>query len=349
MKNRLYESCADIDMAARDLALERQANLTKPPGSLGLLESIAVQFAGCQGNVKPNLEQVIIAVFAADHGIADEGVSAFPQAVTVEMIKNFANGGAAISVLAKQNNADLYVVNMGTASSCEGLSGVLDRVVAAGTQSFSSAAAMTEGQCLQAISVGRELVEKIMPSGAQLFIGGEMGIANTSSATALGCMLMGLSARELTGAGTGLDQAGIQHKMDVIDKALAFHGNISDPLDVLQRVGGFEIAALVGAYITAAQKGVPSLVDGFISTSAALVACVINPGLIPWLLFSHQSAEQGHKLMLQHLQVKPLLQLDMRLGEGSGAAVCLPIIQSALQLHNNMATFDEAAVSGKLS
>lgn len=340
---------AAINMAAQEQAALRQGVLTKPPGSLGQLEQLAIQFAGWQGKAVPNLvaKKTSIAIFAADHGIAEEGVSAFPQAVTVEMVKNFAHGGAAISVLAGHQGADLHIVNAGTANPTAGIEGVVDCAIAPGTANFSTQAAMTESQCVEALAVGQYVINNVIADDTQLFIGGEMGIANTTSATAICCALLNVKASELTGAGTGLDEEAISHKADVIAAALELHPPTSNPLKVLQQVGGFEIAALAGAYIAAAQKGIPSLVDGFITTASALVACRLQPSVRSWLLFSHQSAEQGHQRVLKQLDAEPLLALDMHLGEGSGAAVCLPIIDSAIALHEKMATFEEAAVQNK--
>ncbi len=341
---------AEIDLTALKQAEIRQGTLTKPPGSLGYLEQLAIQFAGWQGRVKPSCvaKNTSIAIFAADHGIAEEGVSAFPQAVTVEMVKNFSRGGAAISVLARHHGASLHIVNTGTANSVVGVPGVVDFAIAKGTKNFAKQPAMTESQCLAALAIGQQVINDVIAKDTLLFVGGEMGIANTTSATAICSALMNEEVDELVGAGTGLDDNTMKHKANVIKTALLMHKPSQDPLDVLCAVGGFEIAALSGAYIAAAQKGIPSLVDGFITTAAALVACKLRPELKNWLLFSHQSAEKGHQLVLKYLDVRVLLSLDMRLGEASGAAVCLPIIDSALSLHANMATFGEAEVQTAL-
>lgn len=347
--NWLAQPCAALNEASRAAALARQGHLTKPPGSLGKLEAIAVQLAALQGTVKPQMERVQISVFAADHGVAAEGVSAFPQAVTAEMVKNFARGGAAISVLAKQVNATLEVINLGTVFPVEPLAEVRDERIAAGTANFAQGAAMTEAQLAAALQAGRAAVLRAKQDGAQLFIGGEMGIANTTSASAIACALLQESPQLLAGPGTGLDGKGVAHKAAVIQRALDLHqGNLAQPLDVLRHVGGFEIAALAGAYLAAAQNGLPVLVDGFISTVAALAAVRIQPGVRDWLLFAHTSAEPGHRRVLGALDAQPLLQLGMRLGEGSGAATAVPLLRLACALHNNMATFAEAGVSDKL-
>ncbi len=324
----------------------RQGQLTKPPGSLGRLEGIAVRLAGMQGVDKPALDRIHISVFAADHGVAAEGVSAFPQEVTVAMIANFAHGGAAISVLAKTLGATLEVVDVGAASESPALPGVISHRVANGTANFAQEAAMGEAQLADALQAGREAVARAVTAKAQLFIGGEMGIANTSSATAMACALLQRPASELVGPGTGLKADGMNHKAQVIEQALSLHkASMLAPLDVLRCVGGFEIAALSGAYIAAAQQGLPVLVDGFISSSAALMALQINPAIAPWLMLSHASAEPGHAAMVEAIGEQPLLDLAMRLGEGSGAATTVPLLRLACELHANMATFAEAGVA----
>lgn len=334
------------DLTIQQAALERQQQLTKPAGSLGLLEDVAVQLASLQASETPSIERIQITVFAADHGIVEEGVSAFPQVVTAEMIRNFSRGGAAISVLAKENNAQLSVINMGTVSELEPLKSVEDLRVAAGTKNFLHHAAMSESQCQQAIIAGRDHIESILSSGIQLFIGGEMGIGNTSSATAMACALLGDNALTLVGPGTGLDDDKVKQKAGIIQAALTTHrGQLNSPLNVLQYLGGFEIAALVGAYIHCAKVGLPILIDGFISSVAALLAQRLCPETLPWFLFSHQSAEPGHQKVLTELNATPLLMLGMRLGEASGAAVALPLIKLSCALHNNMATFSQASVS----
>ncbi len=339
-----------IDENARQAAQQRQSQLTKPPGSLGKLESLAIQLAGLQANATPVIEQCWVAVFAADHGIAHQGVSAFPQIVTTEMVRNFARGGAAISVLAAQQNARLEVVNVGTAHDPGELSGVVDQRLGEGTADFSQQPAMTQQQREQALKAGCDSVQRALEDGSQIYIGGEMGIANTTSAAALGCALLQQPARELVGPGTGLDNSGIRHKAAVIDAAIARH-NI-DPADVQQVLdcfGGFEIAALSGAFMHAAQRGLPVLVDGFICSVAALIAERLLPGSKQWFIYSHRSAEPGHRAILDALHAEPLLDLGMRLGEGSGAAVALSLLRHACALHNGMATFEEAAVSSKES
>jgi len=480
-----------LDAIARAQASQRQDTLTKPPGSLGRLEEIALRLAAMQGRAKPQIKQPAITVFAGDHGVVAEGVAAFPQAVTQQMLANFVAGGAAISVLARELGARLEVVDVGTLAP-EAIIGVVVGKAGLGTANLAREAAMRDDQLMHCLDQGRLAVQRALAAGADIFIGGEMGIGNTTPAAAVSCALLGLSGAEMAGPGTGLDAAGVSHKATVIDRALALHGFLPSPasgggaggeglapaqakslpreilsharelrknqtdaeqllwevlrakrfmdlkfrrqhtvapyildfycdalklvieLDggqhaeqqaydqartaflegkgmtvlrfwnnqvlaeteavlgaiyaaVVQRqplpspptppplagegsiaalrcVGGFEIAALAGAYIACAQAGLPVLVDGFITSAAALAACRLNPGTRDWLLFAHASAEPGHARLLAALDARPLLQLDMRLGEGSGAATALPLLRLACALHAGMATFAEAGV-----
>jgi nicotinate-nucleotide--dimethylbenzimidazole phosphoribosyltransferase len=331
----------------RQAALHRQAQLTKPAGSLGELESLAVTLAGLQATNLPRIEQVCIAVFAADHGVCEEGISAFPQAVTGQMIANFVAGGAAISVMAKQLGAALEVINLGTVSPLPIDDGVIDEHIAPGTGNLARQPAMTDAQLQAALAAGDRAAQRAADRQADVFIGGEMGIGNTTSATALACALLGEDATALTGPGTGLTPEGVAHKAQVIAQALARHGTRPEPLALLASLGGFEIVALAGAFIGCAVRGIPVLVDGFIVSTAALAACQLRPQLRPWLLFAHQSREPGHQRLLHALDATPLLDLSLRLGEGSGAAVAVPLLRNACALHNQMATFADANVSNE--
>jgi nicotinate-nucleotide--dimethylbenzimidazole phosphoribosyltransferase len=340
--------CKPIDAQAVEQAEARQQQLTKPAGSLGRLESLAVQLAGLQGRVKPSLDQVWIAIFAGDHGVVAEGVSAFPQEVTGQMLHNFVNGGAAISVLARQLGASLEVVDLGTVTPSLNLPGVRHLNVGPGTANFVNAPAMTNAQGELALQAGRDSVQRAIAAGAQLFIGGEMGIGNTTAASALACALLDCPVAHLTGPGTGLNAAGVSHKALVIERALALHGaQRGDALQTLLNLGGFEIAALVGAYLACAQEGVAVLVDGFICSVAALVAVRLNAECRQWLLFGHRGAEPGHRHVLETLNAEPMLDLGLRLGEGSGAALAVPLLRLACDLHGQMATFAEAAVADR--
>ena len=345
----LQHPAKNMDETARAAAQTRQQQLTKPPGALGQLESLAIQLAAMQGREKPQIDKVYISVFAGDHGIAEENVSAFPQLVTAEMVKNFARGGAAICVLAKQLAARLEVVNLGTAFDTGILPGVLQCNIGKGTANFARQPAMTEAQLAAAMQAGSDSAAQAEKFGAQLYIGGEMGIANTTSAAALACALLKHSPQQLAGPGTGLDASGVQHKAAVIARALELHAaHLNEPLEILRRLGGFEIAALTAAYISCAQRGITVLVDGYITTAAALLAVRIQPAVGNWLLYAHRSAEPGHILMLNALKAETLLELGMRLGEGSGAGVAVPVLRLACALHNDMATFAEAGVSEKI-
>jgi len=336
------------DKQAEQAAQARQMQLTKPPGALGHLETIAIRLAAMQGTVMPSVDNVHITVFAGDHGVAARGVSAFPQAVTVEMLRNFSRGGAAINVLARSLGATLNVINLGTVSDPGSLDNVTERHLGAGTADFVEQAAMTEQQFYDALNTGRQAAERAALDKGHLFIGGEMGIGNTTSAAAIACALLGKDAAELSGPGTGLDNKGVSRKAKIIASALARHQLAADrPLDILRCLGGFEIVALTGSYLSCAHTGLPVLVDGFISSVAALAAVAISPDAADWFLYSHASAEPGHAHVMTALGAQPLLDLGMRLGEGSGAAVAVPLLRLACELHKGMATFAEAGVSEK--
>ncbi|HET7332641.1 nicotinate-nucleotide--dimethylbenzimidazole phosphoribosyltransferase [Dyella sp.] len=341
----LCAPCAQPDAEQAEAARAHQLQLTKPPGSLGTLEAVAIQLASLQRTPKPAVDRVWISVFAADHGVAEEGVSAFPQVVTGEMVRNFATGGAAISALARSLDAKLDVVNLGTVNDPGDIPGVRRAIIAPSTANFCHGPAMTEAQLDAALTVGAESVRAALASEAQLFIGGEMGIANTTAAAALASVLLDEPPSSLAGAGTGLNAAGIQHKVSVLERALAQHATAKTAIEQLRCLGGFELAALVGAYVAAAQAGLPVLVDGFISTAAALTAASIQPDVRPWLLFSHRSKEHGHARLLMALNAEPLVDLGLRLGEASGAAIAVPLLRLACALHNGMATFEQAGVS----
>lgn len=331
-----------------EAARAHQLQLTKPPGALGQLEEIAIALAGMQGTIHPELNNIHIAVFAGDHGITEEKVSAFPQAVTAQMVENFAQGGAAISVLAKEINAKLTVVDVGVNAPASSSDKVIVKRVVDGTANFAHHPAMSFDALEKALEVGRDIAQQAIADNMQLFIGGEMGIGNTTSATALAASLLEMNVEQLAGPGTGLDKKGIDHKRFVIEQALHFHcKDAVTVLDKLRYFAGVEIVALVGAYIYCAQNRIPVLVDGFIAGVAALYAQALNKGSRGWFLFSHKSKEPGHTHILESLNASPLIDLNMRLGEGSGAAVAVSIIKNALALHNNMATFAQAGVANK--
>lgn len=338
------QSCPDISAAHREAALARQAQLTKPAGSLGRLEQLACELAGLQETEKPRATIAPIVIFAGDHGVVAQGVSAYPQQVTIAMMANFAGGGAAISVLARELGSSLEVIDAGTLAQSP-LPGIVTDKPRHGSRDFSQEAALTSTDVAFALECGKRAV---MRAGTpDILILGEMGIGNTTASAAIAAALLGVGAEETTGSGTGVDARGRALKTRVIDQALARHG-LTKPgasvEDVLCAVGGLEIVAICGAIVAAAQRRIPVLVDGFIVSVAALAAVRLNPSCRPYLLASHRSAEQGHRLVLEALGAQPLIDLDLRLGEGSGAALALPLLRLACALHNHMATFAEAAV-----
>lgn len=340
------DACRLPDPHAIAAATARQAQLTKPAGALGQLETIAIQLAGLQGCEQPQIQRPWLSLFAGDHGVVEEGVSAYPQAVTAQMLHNFVAGGAAVSVLARVQQIPLEVVDLGTIDLTLELPGVRHLRLGAGTANFAQGPAMSVEQCQLALAAGRDAVLRAQAIGSDLFLAGEMGIGNTTAATALACALSDATPAQLVGPGTGLDQVGVAHKQAVIERALTLHGaQLSQPFEALRRVGGFELAALSGAYLACAQSAIPALVDGFICTAAALCAVRLNPACAPWLLFAHAGAEPGHAALLASMQAQPLLDLGLRLGEGSGAALALPLIKLACELHAGMATFQQAAVT----
>ncbi len=348
-------SILPIDNEAAWAADARLNSLTKPPGSLGYLEELVRRYAAIRHNENESVKsgRGAIAVFVADHGVAEEGVSAFPQAVTAEMLRNIAGGGAAISVLARRFGYSLKVVDVGvktdTSVVVKPLAGVTYRRVGAGTRNFLDRPAMTPDETTRALEVGIEIARELAGDGATLIGIGEMGIANSTPAAALLSALTRISPRSIVGRGTGLDDAGVRRKTEVVARALEIHrAALASGESMLAALGGFEIAAMAGACLGGAASNVPVVVDGFIATAAAAVAEKIHPGLFDHLFFSHRSAEGGHALALDHFRLRPILDLDLRLGEGTGAALAMNVIESALDLLNNMATFEGAGVSGKL-
>lgn len=333
------------EAAARD----HQAQLTKPAGALGRLEDVACWFAARQNRPVPQAVSPAITVFAADHGVAAQAVSAYPAEVTAQMVANIARGGAAINVLARQIGARLTVVDMGVSGTLARATNLVQAKVRPGTADLSVGPAMSPEDVARCLAVGATRAKADIQAGATLVIAGDMGIANTTASACLICALTGGSPDHIVGRGTGLDAAGRQRKVAVVERALA-RARREAPHDGaawLAQVGGLEIAAMAGYYLEAARRGVPALLDGFISAAAALAARAIEPRVVDWLLASHVSAEHGHRAALKQLALEPLIDLELRLGEGSGAALCVPLIQSALALHAEMATFAGAGVSSR--
>ncbi|MFM0160844.1 MULTISPECIES: nicotinate-nucleotide--dimethylbenzimidazole phosphoribosyltransferase [Paraburkholderia] len=320
---------------------------TKPPGSLGRLETLARQMGLIQRTTHPTVERPAMIVFAGDHGIAQEGVSPYPQAVTAQMAANFLAGGAAINALSRVSGVELEVVNSGIATPLPSTEGLIDIPVAAGTRNFAREPAMTHEQALAAMQAGAARVRYHASLGTNVIGFGEMGIANTSSAACLMSRLCGVPIDECVGRGTGLDNAGLAKKRNVLASALAHHAVSNDPLAVLATFGGFEIAMMTGAYLAAAQARMTILVDGFIATAALLVADAFAPNVREYCVFAHASNEAGHRRMLDHFGALPLLSLDMRLGEGTGAALAVPLLRAAVAFVNEMASFESAGVANR--
>lgn len=346
--SRLGVFIPSLDEASMALAHERQSRLTKPAGSLGILEELSVQVAGIVGDPRPSVTRKAVIVMAGDHGVARQGVSAYPPEVTPQMVMNFLTGGAAINALARQAGARVTIVDMGVAADLPPHPGLIDRKVAKGTADFTRGPAMTADQAEQALRAGIEVVAAEHHAGLDLVGTGDMGIGNTTPSAAIIAALSGLPVNQVTGRGTGVDDKGLSHKVAAIETALRVNRpNPKDAFDVLCKVGGFEIAGLAGVIIGAASKRVPVVIDGFISGAAAVIAAGLAPEVKPFLIASHRSVEKGHKAMLDLLGLRPLLDLHMQLGEGTGAAIAFNVVEAAVRALDEMATFDEAGVSEK--
>ena len=335
-----------LDVEAMKAAQARQDTLTKPAGSLGRLEALSVQVAGITGNPRPHLRHKVIVTMAGDHGVVAEGVSAYPQEVTAQMVFNFLRGGAAINVLARHVGARVVVVDMGVAAELGCHERLVDKKVAPGTGNIARGPAMTREQAEQAVLAGAEVVEAELEKGLDILGVGEMGIGNTTPSAAVAAAITGRSPGEIVGRGTGVDDAALARKVAAVQRALAV--NRPDPhdgLDVLAKVGGFEIGGMAGAMLAAAAHRVPVVVDGFISTAAALIAVTLAPHVRPFLIAAHRSREKGHRIMLDWLGLEPVLDLDLRLGEGTGAALAIGVVEAACKVLDEMATFAEAGVS----
>ncbi|MDM0112528.1 nicotinate-nucleotide--dimethylbenzimidazole phosphoribosyltransferase [Variovorax sp. J22R133] len=336
-------SIPDLRDPALTVALQRALdNKTKPVGALGRLEALALRIGEILASALPELHAPQMLVCAGDHGLAARGVSAYPSDVTWQMVQNFLEGGAAVSVLARQHGLALSVVDCGVRHDFEPRAGLLIRKIAHGTADSSTGSAMSDAQCAQAIENGREVVRNL-PGNALLL--GEMGIGNTSAASLLLARLGGIDLDRCVGAGTGLDAAGIARKRAVLAQVLARHADATAPLQALAAFGGFEIATLVGAVLEAAHQRRVIVVDGFITGAAVLVACALQPHVVQRCVAAHESAEPGHALLLKHLGLEPVLRLDLRLGEGSGAALAWPLLESACRILREMASFESAGVS----
>ena len=346
-RDDLVSGIKPLDTASLHAARLRHDQLTKPPGSLGHLETLGIQLAGIYGTPKPVITGKGVAVFAADHGVTDEGVSAYPKTVTEQMVLNFLRGGAAVNVLARVADAQILIVDVGVDADVPNHPNLRLHKVRRGTRNMLHEPAMTEAEVHTAMRVGSSIALQLIDSGLDLLAGGEMGIGNTTAAAAITAAMTGRPVRAVTGRGTGLQTDRLDHKIRVIEAALAKH-RISphEPWQVLAAVGGLEIAALAGFYLAAASRGVPVLLDGFITTAAALIATSLEPNAKEYLIASHVSQEPGHRLQLEHLGLRPIFDLDMRLGEASGAVLAMHVVESAARVLSDMATFHEAGVSG---
>jgi nicotinate-nucleotide--dimethylbenzimidazole phosphoribosyltransferase len=333
---------------AMEAARQRQGILTKPGGSLGILEDLSIKVAGISGNESPRIKRKSIITMAGDHGVTELGVSAYPREVTGQMVFNFLSGGAGINVLARHVGASVIVVDMGVACDIPDDPRLRNRKVGHGTKNMVLEPAMSREEAVRSIEYGIEIIEDEVKGGLDIVGTGDMGIGNTTSSAAITSAVTGISPFEATGRGTGVDDKTFERKVRVVENALSLHNpDPSDGVDILSKVGGFEIGGLAGVIIGAAARSVPVVIDGYISGAAALIANAIAPGCREYLIASHVSVEKGHRTALKHLRLRPLLDLNMRLGEGTGSALAISIVESACKILDEMATFDEAGISKK--
>jgi nicotinate-nucleotide--dimethylbenzimidazole phosphoribosyltransferase len=332
-----------------DLLQQAQARLdnkTKPPGSLGRLEEFARRMAAISGTEEPDLSKKVVFTFAGDHGVVEEGVSLYPKEVTSQMVFNFLAGGAGVNVLARHSGAEVRVVDVGVDYDFGDTPGMLHRKVARGTRNFTKGAAMTCEETVAALRVGIELADQCRAEGVGLVGTGEMGIGNTTPSSAIIAAISGLSVRELTHRGTGIGDEALVNKIRVIEQGLARNNpDPQDPLDVLAKVGGLEIAAIAGLVLGCAANSIPVVIDGFISTAGALIASELHPSVRDYIFAAHRSVEIGHSFMLERIGVRPILDLDFRLGEGTGAALAMGLIEAGVKIMKEMATFEQAGVT----
>jgi nicotinate-nucleotide--dimethylbenzimidazole phosphoribosyltransferase len=346
--NDTIKKIGPLDQKSIDEARARQDTLTKPQGSLGRLEELSIRIAGIQGKSLPQIRYKAVITMAGDHGVVSEGVGNWPQDVTAQMVTNFLHGGAGINVIARQAGARVVVVDMGVVGKLKANPQLRDRKIAPGTRNIAAGPAMTMEQAVMAIEAGIEVVQDEISRGLDIVGTGDMGIGNTTPSAAICAAITGKTAAEVTGRGTGIDDKQLAHKVEVVNKALSVnHPDSKQPLDVLAKVGGFEIGGLAGVMLGAAANHIPVVIDGFISGAAALIATSIAPQVKEYLISSHLSAESGHKIMLNHMGLRAVLDLDLRLGEGTGAALGIMISETAVKLLVEMATFAEAEVSEK--
>ena len=343
---KVLEQIRDIDGVVAADTQQRLDRLTKPQGSLGRLEELAVQYCAITGERKPVVPRAMVFTFAADHGVVDEGVSAYPRDVTAQMVLNFLRGGAGVNVLARHGGVEVRVVDIGVAHEFEPIVGLLNHKLMKGTRNLAREPAMDRSTAERALMIGLELASDAAREGIGLIGTGEMGIGNTTSSAAITALFTGVPVEEVTGTGTGIDEQGRARKISVIERALAHHHpDPHDPLDVLSKIGGLEIAGMAGLILGAAKARVPVVLDGFIAGAAALIANGLQPRSRQYMIASHRSVEKGHRMLLEKLRLKPLFDLDLRLGEGTGACLGMGFVQAAIKVLTEMATFGEAGVS----
>jgi nicotinate-nucleotide--dimethylbenzimidazole phosphoribosyltransferase len=346
---RIQNTLERIKPINQDLIQQAQVKLegkTKPPGSLGRLEEFACRMVSISGSMEPDTAKKVIYTFAGDHGITEEGVALYPKAVTTQMVFNFLAGGAGVNVLARHVGAEVRVVDVGVDHDFGDLAGVIHRKVARGTRNFARGPAMTRDEMLAAVRVGIDLADQCRAEGINLVGTGEMGIGNTTPASAIIAALSGKAVREVTHRGTGIDDAALVNKIRVIEQGLALNKpNPTDPLDVLTKVGGLEIAAIAGLVLGCAANAIPVVIDGFISTAGALIASELHPNVADYIFAAHQSMEIGHRIMLERIGVEPILDLNLRLGEGTGAALAMSLIEAGVKIINQMASREQAGVT----
>jgi nicotinate-nucleotide--dimethylbenzimidazole phosphoribosyltransferase len=344
--DRIINCIKPLDKAAMSAASDRQNSLTKPPGSLGTLEKVSIKIAGVSGNPQPKIHNKAIITMAADHGVVAEGIALYPQVVTRQMVLNFVHGGAAINVLSKHIGARVVVVDMGVIGGFDPMPGLLCKMIDFGTKNMAQGPAMTRQQAIDSLESGIDIVESEMNRGLDIIGTGDMGIGNTTASSAILAAASGLPVSDITGRGTGLDNQQLSHKIEVIEKALRLNKpDPKDAIDVLSKVGGFEIGGLAGVMLAGAAHHIPVVIDGFISGAAAIIASLLAPQAKEYFIASHLSAEKGHEYLLNYLGLEPLLTLSMRLGEGTGAALAISVIEAAVKILNEMATFADAGVS----
>jgi len=342
----VLEQIRDIDAGVAADTQRRLDRLTKPQGSLGRLEELAVQYCAITGERKPVVPRAMVVTFAADHGVVDEGVSAYPRDVTAQMVLNFLRGGAGVNVLARHGGVEVRVIDIGVAHEFESIVGLINHKLMKGTRNLAREPAMDRSTAERALMIGLELASDAAREGIGLIGTGEMGIGNTTSSAAITALFTGVPVEEVTGTGTGIDEQGRARKISVIERALAHHHpDPHDPLDVLSKIGGLEIAGMAGLILGAAKARVPVVLDGFIAGAAALIANGLQPRSRQYMIASHRSVEKGHRMLLEKLRLKPLFDLDLRLGEGTGACLGMGFVQAAIKVLTEMATFGEAGVS----